>query len=60
MGKNYSYLNSMPIVLQSNRVWRTYQGGMKIEQWQGQSDPRDSSFPEEWVASTVKASNPGP
>ena len=59
MGKNYSYLNSMPIVLQSNRVWRTYQGGMKIEQWQGKSDPRDNSFPEEWVASTVKSSNPG-
>lgn len=59
MDKNYNYLSSMPLLLQSNRVWRTYQGGMKIEEWQGKLEPADNSCPEEWVASTVKARNPG-
>lgn len=47
----------MPLVLESNRVWRTYQGGMKIEEWQGKKNPCDGEYPEEWVASTVKACN---
>lgn len=59
MKSKYNDLSKVPILLQSNRVWRTYNGGMKIEEWQGKSEPRDSDCPEEWVASTVIARNPG-
>jgi mannose-6-phosphate isomerase len=48
-----------PYKLAKNRVWRTYTGGKSLEQWQGAGNPQDSSFPEEWVASTVIASNAG-
>lgn len=48
-----------PFKLSRNRVWRTYAGGERLEKWQGSSNPSDSSFPEEWVASTVVASNVG-
>ncbi|MGF9710575.1 hypothetical protein [Paenibacillus naphthalenovorans] len=48
-----------PFKLSRNRVWRTYAGGECLERWQGGSHPSDSSFPEEWVASTVIASNAG-
>lgn len=48
-----------PFKLSNNRVWRTYAGGECLEQWQGDSNPSDGSFPEEWVASTVIASNAG-
>ncbi len=48
-----------PIVLGPNRVWRFYQGGRMIEAFQGTASPKDSLFPEEWVGSTVQASNPG-
>jgi mannose-6-phosphate isomerase len=48
-----------PFKLSRNRVWRTYAGGAFLEQWQGSANPADSSFPEEWVASTVIASNAG-
>ncbi|MHA6484944.1 type I phosphomannose isomerase catalytic subunit [Paenibacillus sp. strain BS8-2] len=52
-------LNQRPLKLKSNRVWRTYTGGKLIEDWQGKSKAQDSSFPEEWVASAVKAKNAG-
>jgi mannose-6-phosphate isomerase len=55
----YSSLSTRPILLQSNRVWRTYSGGKSIENWQGKSNAADSDFPEEWVASTVIAKNVG-
>ncbi|HEY5562548.1 MAG TPA: type I phosphomannose isomerase catalytic subunit [Clostridiaceae bacterium] len=47
------------IKLNSERVWRTYLGGAILETWQGKRTPNDGAFPEEWVASTVKARNPG-
>jgi len=47
-----------PIVLAPNRVWRFYQGGRMIETLQRTPSPKDSHFPEEWVGSTVQASNP--
>ncbi|MCU6794970.1 class I mannose-6-phosphate isomerase [Paenibacillus sp. WQ 127069] len=56
---NFDKLASQPILLQANRVWRTYSGGKLIDQWQGNDHPEDSSFPEEWVASVVKATNVG-
>jgi mannose-6-phosphate isomerase len=48
-----------PYRLLINRVWRTYSGGKYLEQWQGNDQPEDGSFPEEWVASTVRAFNVG-
>lgn len=48
-----------PFILLKNRVWRTYSGGKCIEEWQKLDEPIDSSFPEEWVASTVIAANSG-
>mgnify|MGYP000106112489 FL=1 len=48
-----------PHQLENNRVWRTYSGGLYLEQWQGVENAEDSSFPEEWIASTVQARNVG-
>lgn len=45
--------------LKSTRVWRTYSGGREIEKWQGIENPEDGELPEEWIASTVSARNPG-
>lgn len=45
--------------LLSSRVWRTYLGGKELESWQGKSDPQDGELPEDWIASTVRARNPG-
>lgn len=45
--------------LLSTRVWRTYQGGALLEEWQGKPEPADGEFPEEWVASVVTARNSG-
>lgn len=55
----FKELRNQPILLQPNRVWRTYSGGKLIDQWQKQAAPEDNSFPEEWVASVVKAVNVG-
>jgi len=55
----YGDLAKQPIPLQPNRVWRTYTGGQLIDTWQGSNHLEDSSFPEEWVASVVKATNVG-
>ncbi|MCH6259103.1 hypothetical protein MLD52_21280 [Puniceicoccaceae bacterium K14] len=43
----------------SNRVWRTYTGGKLLDQIEGNEDPDDSNFPEDWIGSTVEARNPG-
>lgn len=42
-----------------NRVWRTYQGGKLLDRIEGKSDPKDSSFPEDWIGSVVEAKNIG-
>jgi mannose-6-phosphate isomerase len=42
-----------------NRVWRTYQGGKLLDQIEGKGKPKDSSFPEDWIGSTVEARNIG-
>lgn len=47
------------MLLAPNRVWRMYKGGAMIDRLKGAVDPKDSEFPEEWVGSTVQASNPG-
>jgi mannose-6-phosphate isomerase len=47
------------VLLPANRVWRTYQGGRTLDALAGRTEPADSSFPEDWVASTTRAVNPG-
>ncbi len=45
--------------LSETRVWRTYQGGAGIDSWRGRENGTVDNFPEDWVASTVVAINPG-
>jgi len=47
------------IPLTANRVWRTYQGGKSLDLLQGSTEPCDSHFPEDWIASTTRATNKG-
>lgn len=47
------------IKFSSNRVWRTYQGGKQLDIIEGKENPQDSSFPEDWIGSTVEARNIG-
>lgn len=41
------------------RVWRTYVGGQRIDEWHGRPRQENGHFPEDWIASTVLAVNPG-
>jgi mannose-6-phosphate isomerase len=43
-----------------NRVWRTYSGGRQLDFIEGKSNPVDGPFPEDWIGSTVRATNPEP
>ena len=51
-----------PIFFERNRVYRIYKGGMPYKELfndpNGYDDGTDNMFPEEWVASKVKAINP--
>ncbi len=47
------------IKFSANRVWRTYQGGRLLDSIEGKQNPQDSSFPEDWIGSTVEARNIG-
>ena len=47
------------IPLFPNRVWRTYEGGMLLDKLEGKEAPKDSHFPEDWIASTTSAKNEG-
>lgn len=47
------------IPLFPNRVWRTYEGGMLLDKLEGKEPPKDSHFPEDWIASTTIAKNEG-
>jgi mannose-6-phosphate isomerase len=42
-----------------NRVWRTYSGGRQLDAIEGKNNPVDGPFPEDWIGSTVRATNPG-
>ncbi len=42
-----------------NRVWRTYNGGLQLDKMAGGSHPADGAFPEDWIGSTIRATNPG-
>ncbi len=47
------------LFLESNRVWRTYPGGMKLDIMEGREHPEDAHFPEDWIGSTTCAVNKG-
>ncbi|MBC7365588.1 MAG: phosphoheptose isomerase [Undibacterium sp.] len=44
--------------LPPNRVWRTYLGGRELDRLAASSAPADTHFPEDWIASTTRATNP--
>jgi mannose-6-phosphate isomerase len=47
------------LFFESNRVWRTYPGGMNLDRMEGRENPEDSHFPEDWIGSTTNAVNKG-
>ena len=47
------------VQLPPNRVWRTYSGGKVLDEISGITPANDSHFPEDWIASTTEAINPG-
>ena len=47
------------LFLSSNRVWRTYPGGMKLDLMESCKNPIDAHFPEDWIGSTTRAVNKG-
>lgn len=58
--KNIEQIVREPIFFERNRVYRIYKGGMPYKALfnDGYDDGTDNMFPEEWVASKVKAINP--
>jgi mannose-6-phosphate isomerase len=44
-----------PLGQNSNRVWRTYQGGSLIDRWKKTKPEKDGNMPEEWIMSTISA-----
>ncbi len=52
-------MNQTILSLPSNRVRRNYRGGAGLDRLEGVEPPRDSDRPEDWIASTVAARNPG-
>lgn len=53
-----SIIASRPIFFERNRVFRVYKGGAKFSDLCGTDKQEDDFFPEEWIASNVKAINP--
>jgi mannose-6-phosphate isomerase len=45
--------------LKPNRVRRNYRGGRELERLESVATPQDNERPEDWIASTVLAKNPG-
>lgn len=52
-------MRPLVLPLSPNRVWRSYQGGLTLDALAGVANPADSHFPEDWLASTTRATNPG-
>ena len=48
-----------PIFFNPNRVYRIYKGGKLFSDFFG-DDSEDGNYPEEWIASPIKARNEGP
>jgi mannose-6-phosphate isomerase len=47
------------LLLPPNRVRRNYRGGASLDALAGVAEPRDGDRPEDWIASTTRATNPG-
>ena len=45
------------LALPPNPVWRSYSGGQVLRQFRGLGGSDDDHFPEDWLASTVRARN---
>ena len=43
----------------SSRVRRNYSGGVLLDELEGETHPADGDRPEDWIASTTEARNPG-
>ncbi len=58
--KDIKQIIKEPIFFERNRVYRIYKGGMPYKELfnDGFDDGTDNMFPEEWIASKVKAINP--
>ena len=58
--KDLKQIVNEPIFFERNRVYRIYKGGMPYKELfnDGFDDGTDNMFPEEWIASKVKAINP--
>ncbi len=52
-------MKKMLLILPPNRVRRNYKGGQQLDRLEGKTNPSDSNRPEDWIASTTKAHNPG-
>jgi mannose-6-phosphate isomerase len=52
-------LSPAPLRLSPNYVWRSYRGGSRLRDFRGQPGTADDHFPEDWLASTVRARNGG-
>lgn len=50
--------NKFPLKLDSPRAWRTYTGGVNLDEIHGK-EGRITQFPEEWIMSVVEARNAG-
>lgn len=48
---------NQPLFFSPNRVWRLYTGGLLLGRFRGAENESDGHLPEEWLASTVYASN---
>jgi len=48
---------NQPLFFSPNRTWRLYTGGKLLDQFTGAETVSDGHFPEEWLASIVKANN---
>lgn len=50
-------LKNEPLKLVTNFVWRSYLGGSELREFRGTETDQDDHFPEDWLASTVRARN---
>src|SRR4026207_513998 len=46
-----------PTLLPPNLVWRSYLGGNSLRRFRSLPEAADNHFPEDWLASTVRARN---
>lgn len=57
--EEYAQIASSPVFFERNRVFRVYKGGKLFHDFFG-DDALDGNYPEEWIASRVKALNRNP